>query len=63
MEKLLSGKQHQGVWELGVSLSGLAFVASREVPRKRLGDCKAIFFMSVSTTWTRDDFVLTDTIG
>jgi hypothetical protein len=48
---------------LGVSLSGLAFVASQEMPRKRLGDWEAILFVSASTTWTRGGFVPTNTTG
>ena len=36
MEKLLSGKRDQGDRELGVSLGGLAFVASQGVPGMEL---------------------------
>jgi hypothetical protein len=40
-----------------VSLSGRAFVASQEVPRKRYCDRYAILFVSASIMWTRDIFV------
>jgi hypothetical protein len=46
---------------LGVSLSGLTFVASQVEYRKRLGDQEAILFVSASTTWTRRGLVTTDT--
>jgi len=36
VEKLLSGKRDQGDRELGVSLDGLAFVASQGVPERDL---------------------------
>jgi hypothetical protein len=46
-----------------VSLSGRAFMVSQEESRKRLGDQKAILFMSASTTWTRGGLMPTDTTG
>ena len=45
LEKLLSGKRDQGDRELGVSLGGLAFVASQGAPRKRLGGREAILLI------------------
>jgi hypothetical protein len=47
----------------GVNLSGRAFMASQEELRKRLGDQKVIIFASVSTTWTKNGLVPTDTTG
>ena len=48
---------------LGVRLSGRAFVQVNGVPRKRLGDRKAILLVSASATWARCSFVPTDTMG
>jgi hypothetical protein len=38
-------------------------MVSQEESRKRLGDQKAILFMSASTTWTRGGLMPTDTTG
>jgi hypothetical protein len=46
-----------------VRLNGLAFVVSQGVSRKRLGDQKAILFVSASTIWIRDGLVPTDITG
>ena len=61
MEKLLSGKQDQCNRELGVSLGGLAFVASQGVLGIDLIAEKKYSRLSVSTTWTRGGRVPTDT--
>ena len=60
MEKL-SGKRGQGDRELGMSLGGLALVASQGVLREDLVAEKQYSQLSALTTWTRSDLVPTDT--
>jgi hypothetical protein len=49
--------------ELGVSFSGLSFVASQGVSQKRFGDQETILLVSASTTRASGGLVLTDTTG
>jgi hypothetical protein len=53
MEKLLNGNRDKVTREFGVSLGGLAFVASQRSIQKRLGGWKAILLLSTLTTWTK----------
>ena len=53
MEKLLNGNRDKVTREFGVSLGGLAFVASQRSIQKRLGGWEAILLLSTLTTWIK----------